>query len=615
MNRSISWFHISDLHFKESSHWDSEAVLKSMVEDMKMVQDKYHFQPDFIAITGDIAFSAKQRQYSIAKDFSNNLLSVLNLSEERCFTVPGNHDVSREKVNLATSAVYDYILKSADQSKIADLFSNNTNTDTRKTIFNHLADYAEFAPVSSKITPDQLYYTHHLQSEDLPFRVSIIGLNTAWLALSDDTHGRIVVGKHQLQSALNSVSENDFIIILMHHPIASLAEWDHLLISNMIDHHADVLLNGHFHRSRIELLSQSPYRCNHISAGSSYAGNEKSNNYNAVTVNFLSGKMSIYFRQYRPDAGGIWVEDNSFNKHEPGKIEWPVTERFLLKHKKRKDEPTFDKNFNTFWIKIGSSKEGSEFDADEILSKLKELLKDDSLTLINVKTGSLWLKVKATRETYTKLLESYVSEDQRLSRLAGKYRVEFVGPEPKPEQEKKEKESKYLRKVNIFLASPGDLKQERETVAEIVTELNRSIADSYDIAFNLVRWETHVVPEMGRPQEIINRLLGDLDIFIGILWSRFGTPTGVAESGTLEEFNLAYDLWSRSGKPRIMFYFKETPISLNSVESTEQLMKVMKFKESIGRKGLYYSYSDAHDFDKILREHLTKVCIDISKSI
>ena len=47
---------------------------------------------------------------------------------------------------------------------------------------------------------------------------------------------------------------------------------------------------------------------------------------------------------------------------------------------------------------------------------------------------------------------------------------------------------------------------------------------------------THSRPQMGdRPQELINKqLVGHCDLLIGSFWTRLGTPTGRAESGTAE---------------------------------------------------------------------------------
>ena len=44
------------------------------------------------------------------------------------------------------------------------------------------------------------------------------------------------------------------------------------------------------------------------------------------------------------------------------------------------------------------------------------------------------------------------------------------------------------------------------------------------------------------PQGVVNEEIGDdYEIFIGPLWSRFGTPTPRAFSGTQEEFERVYE--------------------------------------------------------------------------
>ena len=64
---------------------------------------------------------------------------------------------------------------------------------------------------------------------------------------------------------------------------------------------------------------------------------------------------------------------------------------------------------------------------------------------------------------------------------------------------------------------------------------------------------------MGRPQGIINKQIGEYDIFIGMMWKRFGTPTGKAGSGTEEEFRLAYEYWETTKSVMILFYFCQAP--------------------------------------------------------
>lgn len=72
------------------------------------------------------------------------------------------------------------------------------------------------------------------------------------------------------------------------------------------------------------------------------------------------------------------------------------------------------------------------------------------------------------------------------------------------------------------------------------------------------------------------------------------------ESGTLEEFLLAYDLWKLLEKPHIMFYFKEVKIrSMKDLED-EQLRKILDLKDKIdqGKLLIFSEFSTPEEFRK-----------------
>ncbi len=118
-----------------------------------------------------------------------------------------------------------------------------------------------------------------------------------------------------------------------------------------------------------------------------------------------------------------------------------------------------------------------------------------------------------------------------------------------------------MNKIRLFLSSPGDVAAERDRVRSVVARLNRQWEDVYDIDMEIIDWRTHVAPNAGRPQEVINEQIGEYDIFLGMMWKRFGTPTGVADSGTEEEFNIAFKNWEKFKRPRILFYFSKAEYS------------------------------------------------------
>jgi formylglycine-generating enzyme required for sulfatase activity len=144
-------------------------------------------------------------------------------------------------------------------------------------------------------------------------------------------------------------------------------------------------------------------------------------------------------------------------------------------------------------------------------------------------------------------------------------------------------------------------------VPGVLAQIERMLGNYLDVHLELVEWKTHVAGDMGRPQEIINRQIGDYDIFVGVMWKRFGTPTGKAESGTEEEFNVAYANWLKYRRPRILFYFSQIPFMPHTQDEVSQLSKVISFKDKLGKKGLIHTYSSTEDFTDLLREHIVKV--------
>lgn len=161
--------------------------------------------------------------------------------------------------------------------------------------------------------------------------------------------------------------------------------------------------------------------------------------------------------------------------------------------------------------------------------------------------------------------------------------------------------------VQIFVASPADVASERAILEAVITQLNQVWSRSLGITFELVKWETDVHPSFSSdPQAAINEQIGiSYDVFIGVLWGRLGTPTPRADSGTIEEFERAYERWLRTKSPEIMLYFKDAPIAPSKIDP-QQLLRVQQFKKSLANKGgLYFEFEDEAGFESSLRAHLS----------
>jgi HEAT repeat protein len=133
-----------------------------------------------------------------------------------------------------------------------------------------------------------------------------------------------------------------------------------------------------------------------------------------------------------------------------------------------------------------------------------------------------------------------------------------------------------LRRLSVFLASPGDLAEERR-LAKVVVESANRIARQLGWYVELLVWED-TRPAFARPQAVINRDVDTCDLFVGLLWERWGQPTGEYSSGFEEEFERARARRLATGAPDIWLIFKTIdPSKLR--DPGDELKRVLKFKQ------------------------------------
>ena len=165
------------------------------------------------------------------------------------------------------------------------------------------------------------------------------------------------------------------------------------------------------------------------------------------------------------------------------------------------------------------------------------------------------------------------------------------------------------RVFSVLVACPSDVQEEAVLVRTAVDEVNLGMASLQAARLEVLDWQTHASPGIGSdPQDVINRQLPeDYDIFLGVMWARFGTATPRAGSGTEEEFEraLARHRTSPSGV-KILFYFKQASLQPDAIDAA-QLQRVQAFRERLKKEGvLYREFESSDEFGRQLRQHLTQ---------
>ncbi len=175
--------------------------------------------------------------------------------------------------------------------------------------------------------------------------------------------------------------------------------------------------------------------------------------------------------------------------------------------------------------------------------------------------------------------------------------------------------------MRVVIASPNDVREEREAAASVVKTIAGESA-SVD-ALETFRWDKDVPPNFTRDSIQIGLIdplahIADSDVLIILFSRRLGSPIAPGQpTGTEHEFQTAYSSWLTTGRPQIMLYFSDVPFSPTSLskDDAEQFAALMNFRFSLPREGLYGTFNGIDDLRKKLTEHLRIVLDKVSRLV
>jgi hypothetical protein len=92
------------------------------------------------------------------------------------------------------------------------------------------------------------------------------------------------------------------------------------------------------------------------------------------------------------------------------------------------------------------------------------------------------------------------------------------------------------------------------------------------------------------------------------MWARVGTPTGRADSGTIEEFEQALALHRAGHAIEVLLYFCTRDVPR---DCAEQISQVLAFQRRTAEEGIYSrEYKEPHEFATLVREHVAELLFD-----
>ncbi len=197
---------------------------------------------------------------------------------------------------------------------------------------------------------------------------------------------------------------------------------------------------------------------------------------------------------------------------------------------------------------------------------------------------------------------------------------------------------KHLR---VFLASPGDVTDERGLAVRVLGNLPSDPLLRGKITVEAVAWDhpgtkTPFLAGMSAQDAVIHSLgkPSECDIMVVILWSRLGSPIKQEQfakpdgtgyySGTEWEYEDAWQAFDQHRKPPILLYYRRSHPNVELdpskeqefLERLERIKQVQKFLQDCHERdgSIPNEYQAPSEFEKSLENHLKELIREIIES-
>ncbi len=228
---SLSILHFSDIHLKTESN-----MIESRLDKLKQacVSALPYGNDTVILISGDIAFSGKEAEYTVAQKMIDTIKDYLveqrNANVHVCF-VPGNHDC-------------DFALSNS----VRDLLVNTVKAaDIDEKVFKEISGVQQayrFFSTKYNTTSEELIYTKELNVSGS--RILFVLINSAWMSVLKETPGHLLLPK-QLFPKIDTRNYK-MVVSVLHHPLSWLHQDSIPDVHAFLRETTDVLFVGHEHR-------------------------------------------------------------------------------------------------------------------------------------------------------------------------------------------------------------------------------------------------------------------------------------------------------------------------------------------------------------------------------
>jgi hypothetical protein len=293
MNLGI--LHLSDIHFRDTGN---NPILEKEDKIHRAIQEHiFSLDSLFIVVSGDSAYSGKNKEFELAFNFLVGLKERINYvkkMEIMFIIIPGNHDCDFSKENSVRNVLIDSIYN----KQIKNIDHNIINTLCEPQYeFNN---FMELFESGKKLYSDKMLrcYSFELNGHTIIFQC----INSSWMSVLHEKPGSLYQ-PIQLYSGILGQFKGDLVISVMHHPTNWLDPENRREVKTILEDSSDLILTGHEHESTVTMKTNFEGSFTQYIEGGVLQDSYDSENssFNFLIVNLNESKQKLFRYKWKMD--------------------------------------------------------------------------------------------------------------------------------------------------------------------------------------------------------------------------------------------------------------------------------------------------------------------------
>jgi predicted phosphodiesterase len=314
MSNSLTIIHLSDLHIDPTQEGESRPVFESLCAKIESLRCERGVNFDLLIVSGDLVDRGAGDYVTVEKRL-DEIMIASNLSRERVFVVPGNHDIDWEACVGPYEAVIEFLKTYPEKIETID-------PEVKKCLLPGFSAYEDFASKFPLVQQKSFELPGFAQADltisGIPIR--LCGLNTAFTAGPGDRSKEDsqlkdrLVARRLLLEMLNAGERLK--VVVSHYPLSWIHERQRQEIIQRLQRDGAIFLHGHVHEPEIDIRGvQRSAQLLTMGVGSLYGQKWQGRNHCQILELNADNSFPLLYEWF-------WFGDFGWRGFEPIEIAW-----------------------------------------------------------------------------------------------------------------------------------------------------------------------------------------------------------------------------------------------------------------------------------------------------